>query len=321
MSKNLIIGGMGQDGRLLSELLISKGEPVLCVIKNNSQSARIPNVDYRLIEGPKVESYLALLNEYAPDVVYNLASLSSVAACHSNPNSSLKLNYELVTVIFEAIRVYISKNPEKRIKFVQSGSSEMFGVSEAAINEESQMRPISVYGSHKKLAFDFLESQKRSYENLKICNLILFNHESVLRPSYFVTQKIAMSAAAQSFYSSNSIKFGNMDIARDWGCAREYVKAIAIVGSKFTDSNYVISSGQMVKVSQLLEHAMDYLGFKEIVLDDYQDMSLFRRNETLPLRGDSRKINADMGWIAERSIYSVIEEMVDFQLEKLRQTK
>ncbi len=279
----------------------------------------VPGVVYVVADNIEIEKYYAIISNYKPEIVYNLASMSSVANCEERPRISLELNFELVKTIVDAIRLYLSENNSIEIKFIQAGSSEMFGSSEYPINELSTMRPKSTYGLHKKYSFDFLESIKGSNPNLYISNLILFNHESILRQENFVSQKIAIASAIWKLKGVHSIRFGNINMARDWGCALEYVRAMQWVGDQKQNENYVIASGNLTKVSQILNHAMRYVGFKGDDFLPQLDQSLLRENETAPLIGNRTKIQRAMGWESNRSIYSVIEEMVDFQIGRIKE--
>jgi len=318
MRRNLIIGGLGQDGRLLCQNLMIRNEKVLCIVKNNELSRQVPGVKYLSISSPNTYSYSKILGDYNPDVIFNLASLSSVAASQESPEKSLRFNYELVVVLMGAIQYYLSRFPSKRLKLIQAGSSEMIGESSSAVNESSLMKPKTLYGKHKQLAYNFLESQKGKLTNLEISNLILFNHESIFRPDYFVSQKIAYAAAARKSQKLTLIKFGNIDIERDWGCAREYVDAIRLVGTQMSSENYVVASGKLVRVREILGHALNYVGQSDSDLNSFIDLAFFRQVETAPLVGDASKIAQSLGWKANRSIYSVIEEMIDFQIRELR---
>lgn len=319
MVRNLIFGGLGQDGRLLSELLISQNQKVTAVVRKRDLINEIPGVSYIVADKIEIEKYRAIIASCNPEVIYNFASMSSVAKCEESPTTSLELNFELVKKIVDAIELFLAKNNTSQIKLVQAGSSEMYGISEHPINESSLMQPKTKYGLHKKFAFDFLESIKGSCSNLYISNLMLFNHESALRPVNFVSQKIALASANWKVNGVHSVKFGNINVARDWGCAREYVRAMQWVGSQKNNENYVIASGKLVKVSQILEHAMRYVGFEGDDYSPYLDRTLFRENETAPLIGNGTKIQRAMGWESNRSIYSVIEEMVDFQIYRIEE--
>ena len=318
MRRNLIIGGLGQDGRLLCQNLMIRNEKILCIVKNNELSKQIPDVKYISISSPNIDSYSKILGDYNPDVIFNLASLSSVAASQESPEKSIQLNYELVVVLMGAIQDYLTRVPSKRLKLVQAGSSEMIGESFSSVNESSLMRPKTLYGKHKLLSYNFLESQKGKLANLEISNLILFNHESIFRPDYFVSQKIAYLAAARKFQILTFLKFGNIDIERDWGCAREYVDAIRLVGTQMSSENYVVASGKLVRVRDILAHALNYVGYTNSDLNSFMDLAFFRQVETAPLVGDASKIGQSLGWKANRSIYSVIEDMIDFQIRELR---
>jgi GDPmannose 4,6-dehydratase len=319
VATNLIFGGLGQDGRLLSEFLISQNQKVIAVVRESNPLIEVPGVLYVVADKIEIERYYAIISNYKPEIVYNLASMSSVAKCEELPGISLELNFELVKAIVDAIKLYLFENNSIEIKLIQAGSSEMFGSSEYPINELSIMRPKSTYGLHKKYSFDFLESIKGTIPNLQISNLILFNHESILRQENFVSQKIAIASALWKLKGVHSIRFGNINMARDWGCALEYVRAMKWVGDQKQNENYVIASGNLTKVSQILDHAMHYAGFKGDDFLPYLDRSLLRENETAPLVGNPTKIHKAMGWEANRSIYSVIEEMIDFQISRLKE--
>jgi len=313
MHRHLIVGGLGQDGCLLTDLLTSFGHPVLCTtqrkdgIKHNSQAG------LEIIVSPSVDNYLRVINQFMPDVIYNFASLSSVFNCEKNPQESLNSNYHFPKLLFMAVEKYLLLNPLKQVQFVQAGSSEMFGGSKEPVTEISTRALQSIYGKHKNLAHDFLESKKEISQNLRISNLFLFNHESIFRGENFISQKIAKAAANILLLGDSQTQFGNVKAARDWGCAREYVRAIAMLGTKFTNENYVVSSGKSHTIEELLNYAFDYVGKskQELIV---QDRSLFRQNDSSVTVGNSQKIFTEVGWKAQRTIFEVIEEMVDNQI-------
>jgi GDPmannose 4,6-dehydratase len=317
MKRILIFGGSGQDGRILSQKLIELGHVVLCVVTRLDPAKQVAGAEYVSISRNFDDKFLSVILEFQPTEVYNFASLSSVAACAENPNHSYEVNFELVQSIYKCASIYATRVNHK-VKLIHAGSSEMFKTSKLPLNELSELEPLSIYGQHKKMAHDFLESKKDKVSNLEISNLIFFNHESFLRTDKFVSQKIAKASAQLYLYKFTEIKFGNVDTARDWGCAFDYMDAAIKVGFVNSSENYVVASGKLVSIVQLLNHSLNYIGWSSDSFEFESDKSLMRVSDTPPLKGDPGKMKLQTGWAPSRSIFQALEEMIDYQIKFTR---
>ena len=315
MARIVVIGGSGQDGRILSQKLIDSGHQVLCLVKDLDLSRQVIGVRYVSLYQGFGDDFLFVLQEFQPSLIFNFASISSVATCTENPELSYETNFMLVKSIYTLLSVYAGSTKSK-VKFIHAGSSEMYRPSSSILSEKSFLEPSSIYGKHKKLAHDFLESKKGEIHNLEISSLILFNHESYLRPETFVSQKIAIAASQLFRKQVTEIKFGDIQAARDWGCAKDYMDAAINVGFSSSSENYVVASGKLVSIAELLDHSLEYINFYSDNYPFESDKKWIRRNDTPPLKGDSSKIQVQLGWRPTKNIFEVIEEMIDYQVDQ-----
>jgi GDPmannose 4,6-dehydratase len=139
-----------------------------------------------------------------------------------------------------------------------------------------------------------------------------------LRTDKFVSQKIAKASAQLYLYKFTEIKFGNVDTARDWGCAFDYMDAAIKVGFVNSSENYVVASGKLVSIVQLLNHSLNYIGWSSDSFEFESDKSLMRVSDTPPLKGDPGKMKLQTGWAPSRSIFQALEEMIDYQIKFTR---
>jgi GDPmannose 4,6-dehydratase len=242
-----------------------------------------------------------------PDVVINLVSLSSVFACQLDPELSNKINYEFVTILAEHLNQY-SLFSQRKITLLQASSSEIFGSHEGYCDESTELRPVSKYGIDKAKAHEFLENA--SYDSLDIKLAILFNHESEYRAPSFVSQKISIAGAKYRLGIDYELKLGNVASSRDWGYAPDYMGALAEIVKKPGTEKYVIASGELHSIEDLVRRAFNVENEFDVSSLYTTDSALFRKNETKPLIGCSRKINADTGWRPTVGFSEMIEKMV-----------
>ena len=320
MNRILIFGGSGQDGRLLSQKLIELGHVVLCIVSRLDSTKQEVGADYIAVNSNFEDMFTSIMKGFQPTEIYNFASLSSVAGCLENPNLSYKTNFQLVQSIYKAASIYATST-NLNVKLIHAGSSEMFRASGLHLNEFSELEPLSIYGQHKRMAHEFLEENKGKVNNLRISNLIFFNHESYLRSEKFVSQKIAKVSAQLYLYKYSEIKFGNVSAARDWGCASDYMNAAIKVGLVHNSENYVVASGKLVSILDLLNHSLNYVGYSPESFEFETDKSLMRASDTPPLKGDTSKIEQQVGWVPSRSIFEVLEEMIEHQVKSMRDSR
>lgn len=300
MKKALICGVSGQDGAYLSKLLLNKGYQVyggsrdaqMSSFGNLSRLGIREHINLLSININDFRSVLQTLLKVKPDEIYNLAGQSSVGLSFEQPVETLESISIGTLNLLEAIR--FTNLP---IRFYNAGSSECFGdTSSTAANELTPFRPRSPYGVAKAAAFWQVANYREAYQ-LHASTGILFNHESPLRPERFVTQKIVMSACRIAAGSKEILTLGNIDIARDWGWAPDYVEAMWLMLQKEIADDYIIATGQTNALRDFINvvfNALD-LDWKEHV---NIDSSLFRPTDIAEGYADPLKARIQLGWSA-----------------------
>src|SRR5579875_4139173 len=315
--KALITGITGQDGSYLAELLLGHGYEVVGMLRRSStvNFERIAHIqdEITLVPGDVLDevSMIEVLREHRPDEVYHLAAQSFVKTSWSQPVLTGDVTAMGVTRILDAIRL---TDPECR--FYQASSSEMFGkVQEVPQNEATPFYPRSPYGVAKVYGHWITVNYRESY-GLHASSGILFNHESPRRGLEFVTRKITWHAAAIKLGLTDTLKLGNLDAERDWGYAKDYVKAMWLMLQQDEPQDFVIATGETHTVRRCLEIAFDQAGIE--IADHVQiDDSLRRPAEVDQLIGDRSKAERVLGWAPETSFEELIRLMVDADYELL----
>jgi GDPmannose 4,6-dehydratase len=318
-ARALITGIAGQDGSLLAEQLLDEGYKVFGVVRRPT-SEQFENLEairdrVELVEAALLDelSLVDALRTYRPHEVYNLASPSFVPMSWRQPVVTAEFAAVGVTALLESIRLV---DPE--IRFYQASSSEIFGEPrDVPQTEETALAPVTPYGVAKAYGHLIVRSYRKRY-GLFACSGILYNHESPRRPLDFVTRKVAHAAAAISLGLEGELWLGDLDARRDWGYARDYVHAMALMLRQDTPDDYVIASGVPHSVRELVE-----LAFGRVGLDwqDYVhiDESLRRGAAELhDLVGDASKARERLGWAPTTDFEHLVRLLVDADLERLR---
>ena len=317
----LITGITGQDGSYLAELLLEKGYEVVGMVRRSSTESfeRIDHIKDRLtLAQADLLDQLSIVNiidQYRPAEVYNLAAQSFVPASWTQPMLTGEFNALGVTKILEAIRLV-----DKKIKFYQASSSEMFGqVRETPQNEDTPFYPRSPYGVAKVYAHWITVNYRESF-GLHASSGILFNHESPRRGLEFVTRKITDAAVRIKLGLAEKVKLGNLAAQRDWGYAGDYVAAMWLMMQQPEPDNFVIATGRTHSVEKLVRLAFEQVGldFKDHVVID---QALVRPAEVDLLVGDASKAKKMLGWEPKVSFEALIKMMVDADLKRLSGTK
>lgn len=297
----LIIGITGQDGAYLAQLLLEKGYRVYGVTRRLA-GMRDTNLRYlgirdqiSLVELPELDKtrMQAILAETAPDELYNLSSQSSVGHSFADPYNTLHYNILSVLYWLEGIRAV-----DPGIRYYQASSSEMFGnvrVSDLPLRESLLFHPASPYGISKAAAHWLAVNYRESNHIFSACG-ILFNHESPLRGDRFVVKKIINTAVKIKLgLHRGPLVLGNLDIQRDWGYAPEYVKAMWLILQQNAPGDFLICSGNVMPLKELIQQVFDRLG-----LDPQQwiaqDKQLLRPNDLGIIYGDNAKAKSVLGW-------------------------
>jgi len=337
--KALIFGVTGQDGSYLASMLIKKNYEVHGVIRRSSSfnTGRIENLyqdphekNRKLIlhygDVTDAISVSSLIKKIIPNEIYNLAAQSHVAVSFEVPEYTANADAVGALRILEAIRFH---NLEKKTKFYQAGTSEMFGkVLETPQNEKTPFYPRSPYGVAKVYAHWITVNYREAY-NIFACNGILFNHESPVRGGTFVTKKIVNALVKIKLGKQKKLYLGNLDAKRDWGHAKDYVEAMWKMLQKKNPSDYVIATGKQFTVKQFVNFVLKELHMKykwkgkgfgskcyfnnKCIVEC--DKEYYRPLEVDTLLGDSRKARRELNWKPKISIKKLVSEMVQAELK------
>ena len=313
----LITGITGQDGTYLAEFLLAKGYEVHGMVRRSSTEnfERLAHLirEVALHQADLLDqlSIVNLLREVSPHEVYNLAAQSFVPTSFAQPLLTGEFTALGVTRMLEAIRLV-----DPGIRFYQASSSEMFGkVQESPQSETTPFWPRSPYGVAKTYGHWITVNYRESYD-LFACSGILFNHESPLRGKEFVTRKVTDGVARIALGVAKELRLGNLDAERDWGYAGDYVEAMWLMLQQENADDYVVATGEMHSVRELVEAAFARVGLdadKFVRLDP----ALLRPAEVHELRGNSEKARRVLGWRPTIGFRELVEMMVDADLERI----
>jgi GDPmannose 4,6-dehydratase len=319
MKKTLITGINGQDGSYLAEFLLDKGYEVHGILKRNSvaenQTARLNNVYDKITlhysDLTDMSSLISVIQKVMPDEIYNLAAQSHVRISFDQPIYTANVTGLGTLNLLEAVKLI---KPDTKI--YQASSSEMFGNSidsDGYQRETTPMNPVSPYGCAKVFSYNICRNYRNSY-GMFISNGILFNHESPRRGTNFVTNKVCKEAVKIKLGLSNELKLGNLDATRDWGHAKDYVKAMWEILQLDKPDDFVCATGVSHSVRELVNYVFTRLGlhWSEYVK---QDEKFLRPEELHDLKGDSSKLIKHTGWTHEYTFESMLDEMIDYWMD------
>ncbi len=313
MKTALITGINGQDGSYLAELLLSKGYDVWGTIRRNSSpeynTTRVDHIFGRVklvyADLTDMSSLVSVLQKCKPTEIYNLAAQSHVRVSFDAPIYTAEATGLGTLNLLEAIRLTC---PKARV--YQASSSEMFGnnIDEDGFQRETTpMAPVSPYGCAKVFSYNICNNYKNSY-GMHISNGILFNHESPRRGINFVTNKVVNGAVDIKHGRKNHLLLGNLSASRDWGHAKDYVKAMWMMLQKDEPDNYCCSTGVSHTVQDLVDYTFGELGVDTSTVKRHQQ---FERPEELQhLKGDSTKLRMKLGWEPTYTFETMLDEMI-----------
>ena len=342
----LIFGVTGQDGSYLSEFLLKKGY-IVNGVKRRSSSNNTSRVDhiyqdphesnyrFRLHYGDITDSSSVsdLIKKIKPDEIYNLAAQSHVAVSFEVPEYTANADALGALRILEAIKFH---KFEKKIKFYQAGTSEMYGrVQNSPQNEKTNFYPQSPYGVAKLYAHWITKNYREAY-NIFACNGILFNHESPRRGETFVTKKIVSALCRIKFGKQKKLYLGNLNAKRDWGHARDYCEAMWKMLQQKKPDDYVISTGKQYSIKQFINLTAKKLGMKIIwkgkgikekaynekgtsIIEC--DKKYLRPLDVNTLLGNSKKARKKLKWKPKIKLESLIQEMIKSEYDLINASK
>ena len=324
----LITGITGQDGSYLSEFLLEKDYEVHGIIRRTStfntdridhlyEDAHNPNAKLFLHYGDLTDgtTLRRILEEVQPQEIYNLGAQSHVRVSFDSPEYTVDAVGMGTLRLLEAIRDY-QKRTSIEVKFYQAGSSEMFGKVQAVPQQETTpFYPRSPYACAKVYAHWQTVNYRESYD-LFACNGILFNHESPRRGETFVTRKITRAIARIVAGQQQKLYLGNLDAKRDWGYAKDYVRAMWLMLQQDTPDDYVVATGETHSIREFLDIAFGHVNL------DWQDYVVFdprylRPAEVDLLMGDPSKAQTKLGWQPSVDFPGLVKLMVNADLSAL----
>lgn len=325
MKTALITGITGQDGSYLAELLLEKGYTVHGIVRRASSFNR-QRIEH-LIQDPSIyrrslflhygdmtdsSALNRIIEKTGPDEVYNLAAQSHVGISFEVPEYTCDVDSMGVVRLLDALR---ETGMAERTRFYQASTSELFGSSPPPQNEDTPFRPRSPYAAAKLCAHWMVVNYREGY-GIHASSGILFNHESPRRGENFVTRKIAAGAARIKKGLSSTLMLGNLDSCRDWGHARDYVRAMYLMLQQPRGDDYVVATGEMHSVRDFLDEAFGCLDldWKEYVRTDPRYL---RPTEVDALCGDPSKARRVLGWEPETDFASLVREMVEAEMNRL----
>jgi GDPmannose 4,6-dehydratase len=336
--KALIFGITGQDGAYLARLLLKKNYTVHGV-KRRSSSLNTQRIDSIYLDPHKKTNFylhygdltdslsvLKIIKKIKPNEIYNLGAQSHVAVSFEVPEYTANVDAIGPLRILETI---LTLKMQKKIKFYQAGTSEIFGASKPPQNEKTNFHPRSPYGVAKLYAHWITKNYREAYK-IFACNGILFNHESPIRGETFVTKKIVTALCQIAKTGFGKLYLGNLYAKRDWGHAKDYVVAMWKMLQQKKPKDYVISSGKQYSVKYFVNLVAQELGIKihwkgsginekgylnnKVIISI--DKKYFRPSEVNSLLGDCRKAKKELKWKNNYNIRSLVKEMVIEEIKK-----
>jgi GDPmannose 4,6-dehydratase len=318
----LVTGITGQDGAYLSQFLLNKGYEVFGLLRRSASadviderlrwlgiSGNVHMVDGNLID---LSSLIRAVQDVKPDEIYNLGAQSFVKSSWNQPLLTGQITALGAANMLEAVRIARSD-----ARFYQASSSEMYGlIQESPQNERTPFYPRSPYAVAKLYAHWMTVNYRESF-GLFACNGILFNHESPLRGIEFVTRKVTDGAARIKLGLAKELKLGNLEAKRDWGHARDYVRAMWLMLQQEKSDDYVVATGRTTTVRDMCRIAFDHVGLN---YEDHvrTDPAFLRLAEVDVLLGDASKARARLNWEPKIVLEELIEEMVEADLTRHR---
>ena len=309
MSRVLITGVTGQDGSYLAEALVAAGDEVYGTVQRGDEAVaegvRACAVD---LAAPGIG---ALMAEVRPDVVYNLAAISSVYGSWQQPELTGKINGLAVAEMLAAARELGARGHD--LRFVQASSAEIFGSpAEVPQTETTAIRPTSPYGAAKAYAHSLVGVYRSA--GVWAASGILYNHESPRRPETFVTRKITAAAVRISLGLQDQLELGNVAARRDWGWAPDYVEGLRAIAGAERPDDFVIAAGVAHSVEDFVRAAFARVGIADWQAHVHVSDALLRPGDAPQQIGDASRAREVLGWVPTVGFGEIVDRMVDHDL-------
>ena len=315
----LIIGISGMDGSHLAEYLLQQDYEVYGTKKDSSPliATNIKAIESQIqfVRGDILDqqSLIEGIKSAQPHEIYNLAAQSFLEDCWNTPEINANVIGVGVLRLLEAI-----KECDTSIKLFQAGSSEMFGIIDTdTANELTTFCPQTPYGASKVYAY-WLCNHYKTYYNMYVCNGILFNHESERRKIQFLTRKITQGVAKISLGIQQNLSIGNLNSARDWGYAPDFVRGMWSMLQQPEPGDYVLATGKLHTVRELLEAAFEAINVNDWTKYVIVDKKFFRPSEVSPFKGDALKAKTQLNWQPSITFSQMIKKMVEYDINLLK---
>lgn len=319
----LITGVAGQDGTILSRMLERDGHEVIGMIKPGTDTRTLecyaPGITIIECDLADAAAMTAAVVDTAPDQIYNFGGISSIVESINNPELTHQVNVGSVVAILDGMRALTSAGHEARLVAAASGTI-FEGVDRSPQTETMQPEPKSPYAQSKAEVIAMLK-RARAEEGIFATSAILYNHESPLRGEGFVTRKISMAVARIAAGTQSVLELGDIEVARDWGWAPDYVHAMRLMVQADAPQDYVLATGISHRLSFFIDKA-----FAAVGITDWSDLVVStadnqRKADTNLLVGDSRAAYINLGWRHTVDFDSMAAAMVAYDVELLRDPK
>jgi GDPmannose 4,6-dehydratase len=304
----LVTGCTGMDGFHLAELLTGQGDEVFGLVRGQ----RPVEIDgLTVVRGDLLDqsSLCRAVAETHPDVVYNLAALTSIGAAWGQPEVMSNITGLGVLRLLEAIRMV-----DPGIRFVQASSADMFGIAlESPQTETTEFRPVSPYGAAKLFAHQMVACYREAY-GIHASNMIMFNHSSSRHGEEFVVRRVCRAAARIATGASGPLRLGSLDAWRDWGYAPDFMRAWPLAAGATLPDDYVLATGELHSLAELCDVAFATVGL------DWREHTetgadLGRPRDVRERVGDASKAEKVLGWRAEVDFVTMVEKIAHHDLE------
>lgn len=314
--KVLVTGITGQDGGYLADQLVARGAEIHGLVRGDDAATdellrRTPGVRLHLGDLGDPDSTAALIRELAPEQIYNLGGLTSVAQSWVDPLLTARTNaLTVAAMLHSAWELTAAGHP---VRFLQASSAEIFGNPTARVqNEDTPIVPVTPYGAAKAYAHHLTKVYRE--RGMHAGSVILYNHESPRRPTQFVTRKITAAAARIAAGDRTPLLLGNLDARRDWGWAPDYVDAMVRAVQHDTPDDYVIATGVSHSVREFVGAAFTAAGVHEWEQHVQVDPAFFRPVDAVELTGDASRARTVLGWEPTVSFDELVSRMVQVDL-------